>query len=66
MGVPTYVEGELSLARGGKLFTVKYLPAEGTPLKAVLVFHHGYGEHVGRYTDGALRSGAELTFLLFF
>jgi len=51
MGAPTYVEGELSLARGGKLFTVKYLPAEGTPLKAVLVFHHGYGEHVGRYTD---------------
>lgn len=36
--------------RGQRLHTVQYLPA-GQP-KALVVFHHGYGEHTGRYDYG--------------
>lgn len=46
-----YKEGELTNARSQKLFTVSYTPSTGAP-KAVIFFHHGYGEHVGRYKDG--------------
>ena len=34
---------------GETLFSVKYLPER--PPNAVLCFHHGLGEHIGRY-DG--------------
>lgn len=37
--------------RGQCLHTVSYVP-EDSP-RAVLIFHHGYGEHTGRYTYGA-------------
>ena len=47
----TYEEGEWTNPRGDKLFSVKYVPSEGT-VKAVLVLHHGYGEHIGRYVEG--------------
>ena len=33
--------------RGQRLHTVSYLP-EASP-HALLIFHHGYGEHTGRY-----------------
>ena len=42
-----YEEGSRASVTGNKLFTVTYLP-EG-PAQAALVFHHGLGEHVGRY-----------------
>lgn len=38
--------------RGQRLHCVHYLPP-GTP-KALLIFHHGYGEHTGRYDYGTL------------
>ena len=44
-------EGERLSCRGEKLLTVRYAPPGET--KAVLVWHHGYGEHVGRYKWGA-------------
>lgn len=47
-----YKEGERKSVRGHKLFTVEYYPKD-VQLKAVLVFHHGLAEHVGRYADGA-------------
>ena len=46
-------EGERLSCRGERLLTVRYAPPGET--KAVLVWHHGYGEHVGRYKWGALR-----------
>jgi acylglycerol lipase len=39
--------------RGQRLHTVQYIPAE--PAKALLIFHHGYGEHTGRYDYGELK-----------
>ncbi len=44
-------EGERLSCRGEKLLTVRYAPPGAA--KAVLVWHHGYGEHVGRYKWGA-------------
>jgi len=44
----TYTDGSWVNARGQTLQTVLYLPAE-TPV-ATLVWHHGFGEHIGRYT----------------
>lgn len=46
----TFTEGQHVNSRGQTLYTVQYMP-EGQPT-AALVFHHGYGEHVGRYVDG--------------
>ena len=48
-------EGERSNSRGHKLLTVHYAAdaAEGIAPSAVLIWHHGYGEHVGRYKWGA-------------
>lgn len=43
-----YKEGEFVNGRGQKLFCVQYLPDSKNP-KAILVFCHGYGEHIGRY-----------------
>ena len=43
-------QGERTNARGQKLFTVTY-PANAEQ-RAVLVWHHGYGEHVGRMQHG--------------
>ncbi|CAL8467496.1 g7034 [Coccomyxa elongata] len=39
--------GTFQNGRGQLLHCVQYLP-QGTP-KALLIFHHGYGEHTGRY-----------------
>lgn len=44
-----YVETSRPSCSGETLFTVKYLP-EQKP-KAALCFHHGLGEHVGRYNQ---------------
>ena len=41
----TFING-----RGQTLHTVEFVPIE-TP-KALLIFHHGYGEHTGRYDYG--------------
>jgi hypothetical protein len=38
--------------RNQKLFATEYLPAASTPIQAALVFHQGYGEHVGRKASG--------------
>lgn len=45
-----YLESERSGAKGHKLFTVTFLPdpAAGPPT-AVLCWHHGIAEHIGRY-----------------
>ena len=53
VGKCNYEEGKRTTARGDELFSAKYLPAG--EVKAVLVFHHGYGEHIGRYTKGTLK-----------
>ena len=37
---------------GETLFTVKYLPDQKP--KAALCFHHGLGEHIGRYQRGTI------------
>ena len=44
------VEGERLSCRGEKLFTVRYTPT--TTPRAVMIFSHGYAEHVGRYAWG--------------
>lgn len=41
------IESERSAKKGHKLFTVTVLPDE--PPVAILCWHHGVGEHVGRY-----------------
>ena len=41
----TFING-----RGQRLHTVQFEPA-GSPV-AFLIFHHGYGEHTGRYDHG--------------
>ena len=48
-----YLESERASARGHKLHTVTVLPgaASGPPV-AVLVWHHGVAEHVGRWREG--------------
>jgi alpha-beta hydrolase superfamily lysophospholipase len=52
------VEGERLSCRGEKLFTVRYTPT--TTTRAVMIFSHGYAEHVGRYAWGAQsHNGAE-------
>lgn len=45
-------EGSFTNSRGQKLYTVQYLPDEQP--KAALYFHHGLGEHIGRYKLGQL------------
>ena len=45
-----YIEGERAHGKGHKLFTVTFLPDTATPT-AVLCFHHGVGEHIGRYKE---------------
>lgn len=47
----TFTEGERISKTGMKLFTLSVLPPT-LPPKAVLMFHHGLGEHVGRYKAG--------------
>ena len=44
-------DGERVSCRGEKLYTVHYAPPGETV--AALVWHHGYGEHVGRNKWGA-------------
>ncbi len=43
-------------ARGQELHLEAFTPSG--PVQAVLVFHHGYGEHTGRYQEG--RSAKEM------
>ena len=50
----TYIETTRPSCTGETLFTVKYIP-EQKP-KAALCFHHGLGEHIGRYQRGTTRS----------
>ena len=38
--------------RNQTISTVSYLPENIHRPKAVLFFHHGYGEHIGRYERG--------------
>lgn len=47
-----YQEGSRVSTTGAKLFTASYQP-EGAA-QAALVFHHGLGEHIGRYTGSEL------------
>lgn len=50
---PQYLESERASARGHKLHTVAALPdAASGPPAAVLVWHHGIAEHIGRYREG--------------
>ena len=42
--------------RGHKTYTVCYLPDSNVATKAVLIWHHGVGEHIGRYQYGELRA----------
>jgi alpha-beta hydrolase superfamily lysophospholipase len=43
----------LASPRGGdSLRAAKWSPPSSARLSAVLVFHHGYGEHVQRYDRG--------------
>jgi acylglycerol lipase len=48
-----YIAGERAHAKGYKLFTVTYLPDASTTTAptAILCFHHGIGEHIGRYKE---------------
>jgi hypothetical protein len=43
--------GSFVNARHQNLKTVEYLPDQPTP-RALLFFHHGYGEHISRYEGG--------------
>lgn len=43
------IEGERASAKGHKLFAVTVLPDAGQTPVAVLCWHHGVGEHIGRY-----------------
>ena len=43
----TFVNGRKQILR-----TVEYLPDQEAKPKAILFFHHGYGEHIGRYERG--------------
>ncbi len=46
--------------RNQQISTVAYLPENLRRPKAVLFFHHGYGEHIGRYERGkAMAIGME-------
>ena len=47
-------------SRNQKLRTVEYLPDQQTRPKAIVFFHHGYGEHISRYEKGKSRSLAAL------
>lgn len=46
----TFVNG-----RQHTLRTVEYLPDQQSRPKALLFFHHGYGEHISRYERGTCR-----------
>lgn len=45
-------------SRNQKLRAVEYLPDQQTRPKAIIFFHHGYGEHISRYEKGKSRSPA--------
>jgi hypothetical protein len=50
-----YFEGERASSKGHKLLSVTYLPeAAAGPPSAVLLFHHGISEHIGRYKSSEL------------
>lgn len=51
-----YIESQRTSAKGAKVASVAFLPdaAAGPPV-ALLVFHHGIGEHVGRYKESERR-----------
>lgn len=48
----TFTESTFNNGRGQALHVVRYVPSAAAP-RAVLLWHHGYGEHVGRYDRGA-------------
>ena len=53
--IKTAEEGQRRNCRGQQLLTVHYIAeaVNGFAPHAVLIWHHGYGEHVGRYKWGA-------------
>ena len=57
--------GSFLNARKQTLRTVEYLPDQPTP-KALLFFHHGYGEHISRYERGKHCTTLTQTYLLAF
>ena len=46
------LKGSIVNERKQVLRTVEYLPDQNP--KAILFFHHGYGEHIGRYEKGTI------------
>ena len=46
------IKGSIVNERKQVLRTVEYLPDQNP--KAILFFHHGYGEHIGRYEKGTI------------
>lgn len=53
-----FLESERSSVKGHKLLTLAVLPEDGAALpSAVLCWHHGVAEHVGRYRQRALLCG---------
>ena len=46
------IKGSIVNEREQVLRTVEYLPDQNP--KAILFFHHGYGEHIGRYEKGTI------------
>ena len=54
---PLMIESERQSVRGHKLHTVTVLTEGGSPPVAVLCWHHGIGEHVGRYREGEAGRG---------
>ena len=50
MASTAYTEAWLAGPQSTQFYTRTYLPPTSTPTKAVIVFIHGFAEHVGRYT----------------
>lgn len=51
-GMVRFTEGQMTNARSQKLRTIEYIPDQLSRPLAVVVWHHGYGEHSGRYATG--------------
>jgi acylglycerol lipase len=50
MSTAFYTEAWLQGPSKTQFYTRTYLPEDGQPVRAVIVFIHGFAEHVGRYT----------------
>eukprot|EP00449_Zooxanthella_nutricula_P066099 CAMPEP_0198559752 /NCGR_PEP_ID=MMETSP1462-20131121/92884_1 /TAXON_ID=1333877 /ORGANISM="Brandtodinium nutriculum, Strain RCC3387" /LENGTH=56 /DNA_ID=CAMNT_0044290603 /DNA_START=13 /DNA_END=180 /DNA_ORIENTATION=- len=47
--------GYFTASDGAKIFTRKWEPAGGQPVRAAIHLHHGLGEHSLRYAELAAR-----------